>query len=677
MHARASSRSRASVFHDDEPPPRRGARGARHARAPVHLRRARGRRSSNPEPRARRRGHRGPRRARSTRASARGHPAHRRAASARRRKGQILIVNADAVARELALRDSSRTRSSTSTRRAACSTSAASSLRGEPRRGLRRAHRRALARPASRGASSSRSSTLLELPPTSSVSITSPDHLAKELFTHRGDRARSCGAARSVHLPRGLGAHRHDAPARAARGVLRPRARRRLLRQEGALPHLPRRVVPRDRDPHATRHGVPYLDKFAVTTRRRARAIGGSIWQRMRRENPKLFWRARDGNAINPWYSQQPTASTRTSAGRCSGAASQGFDEIQRCVEHALAMPATFHDRTGAAAGLSGDDREARASALVGARGYVGRELVRLLRRHPRFEVALRRPRARSPRRARTRGCDLALRRSRRRGRRGEARSTPTCSRSRTARAAGTSRRSTRARPDAVIVDLSAPTIASTTRGSTASPSAIARQIRGARRIANPGCYATGDAARARAPALPLVERPAQRVRRERLQRRRHDAVAENNPEALRDNLMPYSLVGHVHEREVARQLGRRCSSCRTSRRSSAGSPVTVSVALARAAHARRRCAGCYRARPTRGEPLGRRHRRDPARPRHRRPAVASTIGGFTRRRGRAPRRRRRHDRQPAQGRRDARRCRTSTWRSASPSSWGSIHGRV
>ena len=29
----------------------------------------------------------------------------------------------------------------------------------------------------------------------------------------------------------------------------------------------------------------------------------------------------------------------------------------------------------------------------------------------------------------------------------------------------------------------------------------------------------------------------------------------KNNVELLRDNLMPYALTGHVHEREVSRQL--------------------------------------------------------------------------------------------------------------------------
>jgi N-acetyl-gamma-glutamylphosphate reductase len=32
----------------------------------------------------------------------------------------------------------------------------------------------------------------------------------------------------------------------------------------------------------------------------------------------------------------------------------------------------------------------------------------------------------------------------------------------------------------------------------------------------------------------------------------------KNDPEVLRDNLLPYSLVDHVHEREVSRQLDRR-----------------------------------------------------------------------------------------------------------------------
>ena len=48
----------------------------------------------------------------------------------------------------------------------------------------------------------------------------------------------------------------------------------------------------------------------------------------------------------------------------------------------------------------------------------------------------------------------------------------------------------------------------------------------------------------------------------------------KNDPEKLRDNLMPYALAGHVHEREVSRAPGRAgANSCRTSPRISAASP--------------------------------------------------------------------------------------------------------
>lgn len=80
-------------------------------------------------------------------------------------------------------------------------------------------------------------------------------------------------------------------------------------------------------------------------------------------------------------------------------------------------------------------------------------------------------------------------------------------------------------------------------------------RIAGARRIANPGCYATA----LQLAVAPLVSRlggvpaifgvsgysgagttPSPR----------------NDPVRLKDNLMPYKLVGHNHEREAARHLG-------------------------------------------------------------------------------------------------------------------------
>lgn len=77
----------------------------------------------------------------------------------------------------------------------------------------------------------------------------------------------------------------------------------------------------------------------------------------------------------------------------------------------------------------------------------------------------------------------------------------------------------------------------------------------GQRRISNPGCYAT---------AIQLVVAPM----KDRLAAppvcfgvSGHSGAGttpsdRNDPEKLRDNLMPYALTGHVHEREATARLG-------------------------------------------------------------------------------------------------------------------------
>ena len=87
-------------------------------------------------------------------------------------------------------------------------------------------------------------------------------------------------------------------------------------------------------------------------------------------------------------------------------------------------------------------------------------------------------------------------------------------------------------------------------------PERFRADLRQSRNIANPGCYATG----AQLALLPLKDRldgvpvvfgvsgfsGAGRKPGER-----------NDPERLRDNLIPYRLNGHLHEQEVSHQLQR------------------------------------------------------------------------------------------------------------------------
>jgi acetylglutamate kinase len=202
---------------------------------------------------------------------------------------------------------------------------------------------------------------LQELPPTSSVSVTSPEHLAKELFTHRGE---------GTLVRRGEKVLRHDDWTHIDTARLKELLEQcfgRVLDDAYFVEKAPYRVYLAE-SYRATailtmEGGVPYLDKFGVTNEAQGEGIGGSIWQRMRHQNPKLFWRSRATNPINPWYAQNADGLYKTAKWWVFWCGMSEFGEIQRSVERALAMPATFHDRPSAPVALAAAGGGAVATA--------------------------------------------------------------------------------------------------------------------------------------------------------------------------------------------------------------------------------------------------------------------------------------------------------------------------
>ena len=77
----------------------------------------------------------------------------------------------------------------------------------------------------------------------------------------------------------------------------------------------------------------------------------------------------------------------------------------------------------------------------------------------------------------------------------------------------------------------------------------------GQKRISNPGCYATAMQL-AIAPLLDRLAGPPQCFGVSGYSGAGTTPSDKNNVELLRDNLMPYALADHMHEREVSRHLG-------------------------------------------------------------------------------------------------------------------------
>jgi N-acetyl-gamma-glutamyl-phosphate reductase len=75
------------------------------------------------------------------------------------------------------------------------------------------------------------------------------------------------------------------------------------------------------------------------------------------------------------------------------------------------------------------------------------------------------------------------------------------------------------------------------------------------KRISNPGCYATAMQL-ALAPLCGDLDGTATCFGVSGWSGAGTSPSDKNDPEKLRDNLMPYSLIGHIHEKEVRRQLG-------------------------------------------------------------------------------------------------------------------------
>ncbi|WP_225876214.1 acetylglutamate kinase [Lysobacter solisilvae (ex Woo and Kim 2020)] len=181
-----------------------------------------------------------------------------------------------------------------------------------------------------------------KLPLSSSVSITKPAELAKELFTHkgsgtlvrRGERVLEASSWQQLDLER-------------LRNLIESAFGRRLLPDYFERTRLHRAYVSENYRVAViltAEDAGTYLDKFAVLDEAQGEGLGRAVWQVMREQNPSLFWRSRHGNPVNPFYYGESDGCLKEEKWKVFWYGMDGFDAIARCVAHCRGRAATLKD---------------------------------------------------------------------------------------------------------------------------------------------------------------------------------------------------------------------------------------------------------------------------------------------------------------------------------------------
>jgi acetylglutamate kinase len=187
-----------------------------------------------------------------------------------------------------------------------------------------------------------------KLPLTSSVSITQPAELAKELFTHKGS---GTYVRRGERVLRATSWDELDLV--RLRSLIESGFGRDLAQDYFERTKLLRAYVSENYRAAVILLGTElknggnhvYLDKFAVLDEAQGEGLGRAVWQVMREETPQLFWRSRHGNIINHFYYAESDGCCKLPKFKAFWYGIDDFDDIAACVDYCRGKVPTLIDR--------------------------------------------------------------------------------------------------------------------------------------------------------------------------------------------------------------------------------------------------------------------------------------------------------------------------------------------
>lgn len=181
-----------------------------------------------------------------------------------------------------------------------------------------------------------------ELDEHASVSITSPAKIARELFTHRGSGT-LVRRGRPITVQTGIGGldtHRITELLEQSFGrELKPGY---LSTLEGAKVYIggdyAAIAILKQHE-----HGW-YLDKLGLSERAQGIGLGASLWNRIKRDHPSLYWRSRSTNEANKWYLSRADGMHRADEWIVFWYGLENREKIESCIHDALSLGHSFGD---------------------------------------------------------------------------------------------------------------------------------------------------------------------------------------------------------------------------------------------------------------------------------------------------------------------------------------------
>lgn len=180
-----------------------------------------------------------------------------------------------------------------------------------------------------------------------SVSITSPAKIARELFTHRGSGT-LVRRGRPIKIQVGVDGLDTDRIVE-----LLEQSFGRIL-DPGYIESLAEATIYLAGDYAAIailkehRPGW-YLDKLGLSERAQGIGLGASLWNRVRRDHPSLYWRSRSTNEANKWYLSRADGMQRAGEWVVFWYGIDSREQIESCIRDALSLGHSFGEQTRSA----------------------------------------------------------------------------------------------------------------------------------------------------------------------------------------------------------------------------------------------------------------------------------------------------------------------------------------